>query len=374
MKIALLTIVILMQPSMSAEKEADQLVADVAQAYERYADAAAEIKRYSTRLSFRYEFGELHEMDGPLVRAVRGELADELAAFDSERHARMAQIAASIDFPGLIETTPGGAWLATEILRLSGEGPTREAMLGVLGDLADEGGYRSEYYRQLVEGYSSSDDDDDGEDDATREPAPQAPETVARAHELASAYRQRFETWWPLVAEIGEMRGREQYVRWLLIEVMARDLEPAVRERFQNRIGSVSRPVDTANTARVLEMLEATDFDALNAASPYGADEAIGILHHSGDIAVLRRALELIEPAALAGDFSGQTYALLYDRVAVHEDRPQRYGTQGGCVAGRHDIYNVEDPETIDERRARMGLEPFDDYRASLIEMYGEDC
>ena len=155
---------------------------------------------------------------------------------------------------------------------------------------------------------------------------------------------------------------------------MARDLEPAVRERFQDRIGSVSRPVDTSNTARVLEMLEATDFNTFNAASPYGADEAIGILHHSGDIAVLRRTLELIEPAALAGDFSGQTYALLYDRVAVHEDRPQRYGTQGGCVAGRHDIYNVEDPEMIDERRSRMGLEPFDDYRASLIEMYGEDC
>ena len=78
MKIALLTVAILMQPPMSAEEEADQLVASVADAYERYADAAAEIKRYRARLSFRHEFDELHGMDGPLVRAVRGELADEL--------------------------------------------------------------------------------------------------------------------------------------------------------------------------------------------------------------------------------------------------------------------------------------------------------
>jgi hypothetical protein len=371
LKFLLPALTLFVQPAPTdAEREANALVQAVAAAYERHADAAAEVKRFSAQLSFRYEFGRMHGIDGDLSRAVRAELADLLPALDNERHVRMDAIAASIDFDALVESTPGGAWLATEIVRLSGDGATRDAMLDLLDRLAENRGYRSDFYRDVVASYAEH------HDEATTPPPPVPDdlELAARAHDLAAAYRQRWETWWPFVAEIGEMRGREQYVRWLLIEIMTRDLDPAVRVIYQQRIGEVANPVDAANTARVLEIFETVDFADLNAASPYAAAEAIGILHHSGDTAVLRRALELIEPAALSGAFDGPTYALLYDRVAVYEDRPQRYGSQGDCVAGRRTLHEIEAPETVDERRAEMGLNPIEEYRAQLIAMYGPDC
>ena len=78
-----------------------------------------------------------------------------------------------------------------------------------------------------------------------------------------------------------------------------------------------------------------------------------------GCAAGLRRALfqtfvEIGPDAAV----DGSQYGLMYDRLAVHENRPQRYGTQMTCKAGKWviDRENLEDPESADARRAAMGF------------------
>ena len=59
-----------------------------------------------------------------------------------------------------------------------------------------------------------------------------------------------------------------------------------------------------------------------------------------------------------------QAYALLYDRVATADKRLQRYGTQGRCVGeATWEPLPVEDPDHLDERRAKVGLGPEADYK-----------
>jgi len=67
-------------------------------------------------------------------------------------------------------------------------------------------------------------------------------------------------------------------------------------------------------------------------------------------------------------------YAYLFDRVAVNTGQLQRYGTQPAnqCNAdGSLDLQPVEDIETLDERRAGIGLGP---YRADLEAMASGRC
>ena len=54
----------------------------------------------------------------------------------------------------------------------------------------------------------------------------------------------------------------------------------------------------------------------------------------------------------------GESYGLMYDRLAINEGRPQRYGTQMTCKAGKFviDLENLEDPENVEERRRAMGF------------------
>ena len=68
--------------------------------------------------------------------------------------------------------------------------------------------------------------------------------------------------------------------------------------------------------------------------------------------------MPILEPLALAGEIDGQDYGLMYDRLAVNEGRPQRYGTQVTCKAGKLviDWDNLEDPANADERRRALGF------------------
>ncbi|HYD05463.1 MAG TPA: DUF6624 domain-containing protein, partial [Reyranella sp.] len=66
-------------------------------------------------------------------------------------------------------------------------------------------------------------------------------------------------------------------------------------------------------------------------------------------------------------------YAMLYDRIATTEGRPQRYGTQGtDCADGRYVTpRDVEDPENLDARRSAIGLQPMAQYLEQQNRLYG---
>jgi len=63
------------------------------------------------------------------------------------------------------------------------------------------------------------------------------------------------------------------------------------------------------------------------------------------------------------GETDKQNYAYLYDRVAVAESRPQRYGTQAKVVGERLELYPFEgETEDLEVRRREMGLSPLKIY------------
>lgn len=62
---------------------------------------------------------------------------------------------------------------------------------------------------------------------------------------------------------------------------------------------------------------------------------------------------------ATAPQQAWQQLALLTDRIRFHEGRPQRYGTVFDWNDEGELDCQVEEPDTLDQRRADIGLEPF---------------
>ena len=54
--------------------------------------------------------------------------------------------------------------------------------------------------------------------------------------------------------------------------------------------------------------------------------------------------MPVLEPLVVTGEVDGQSFGLMYDRLAVNEGRPQRYGSQMKCEAGRYVPEPLEDP------------------------------
>ncbi len=82
------------------------------------------------------------------------------------------------------------------------------------------------------------------------------------------------------------------------------------------------------------------------------------VMHANHDPDFQGKVLKAIEPRALAGEFDGRRYALLYDALARTRGQPQRYGTKLLCEEGRWVADITEYPENLDARRVQIGLPP----------------
>jgi hypothetical protein len=160
--------------------------------------------------------------------------------------------------------------------------------------------------------------------------------------------------------ELLAMRDVDQAIRHKLIADKLKDRQ-LVEE--QNRI-------DARNTARLREIFKQYGFPGFSLVGKDGASAAHTMVLHSPSLAFKREALALIEKAVAAGELPQIAVAGLIDHVLIGEGKLQRYGTRFEMVDGVMVMMNTEDRARLDERRAKVGLEPIADYAKGLCEMY----
>jgi hypothetical protein len=81
------------------------------------------------------------------------------------------------------------------------------------------------------------------------------------------------------------------------------------------------------------------------------------VQHADNDPGFQREVLARMEPLVASKEIEPSNYALLFDRVARAEGKPQRYGSQGECTGpGVWVAADTEDPAGLDRRRASVGL------------------
>lgn len=135
------------------------------------------------------------------------------------------------------------------------------------------------------------------------------------------------------------------------------------RRAARAAINDELRPIDEANLAALLGMLPPKGWFTIGKYGRGGSKAAFLIVQHANP-EQWRRFMPVLEPLAAKGEVSGDDYALMYDRLALSEQRPQRYGSQMTCQAGRFAPAPTEDLDHIDERRAALHMGPYKDYLA----------
>lgn len=74
--------------------------------------------------------------------------------------------------------------------------------------------------------------------------------------------------------------------------------------------------------------------------------------------------LPLLKKSVLEGESSGSHLALLEDRIQMRNGKPQTYGSQITTdeETGEQIVYQVREPEYVNQRRREVGLGPIEDY------------
>ncbi|MFJ6383183.1 DUF6624 domain-containing protein [Kitasatospora sp. NPDC092039] len=168
---------------------------------------------------------------------------------------------------------------------------------------------------------------------------------------------------------MADVRGREQ-AEELAEELVGMMAEDGAATRLAHSPDLAEQAVWRRLTARhgdrLAEIMAAHGWPTGRTVGPEAARAAWLVAQHADrQLDVQRRAAELMGEAVARGEASARDLAFLQDRLAVNEGREQRYGTQIGAVAdGRPVPWPCEEPERLDERRAAVGIEPFDEYTA----------
>jgi hypothetical protein len=119
--------------------------------------------------------------------------------------------------------------------------------------------------------------------------------------------------------------------------------------------------VHEKNAARLREIVSEHGWPDEGIADTDGAYAAWLIVQHGiGNPGLQKEILPLLQKEAAQSRIPAWHAAYLEDRIAMYEQRPQRYGTQwlDDPQDGRTRPWPIEEPEKVDSRRAGVGLGP----------------
>jgi hypothetical protein len=128
---------------------------------------------------------------------------------------------------------------------------------------------------------------------------------------------------------------------------------------------------DTANEKRLAGIVQRHGWPGSSMVGQDGSLAAFLVLQHAS-LAAQERYLPMLRDAAARHELAPSLLAMLEDRVRLQRHQPQIYGTQmqENPATHRLELYTLEDPARVDERRASVGLPPLADYLAHFGVQY----
>jgi len=213
-----------------------------------------------------------------------------------------------------------------------------------------------------------------------RTPSEQLPEALADDLDLAALHGDP--RWQALLVRYrADNEASATNLDTALLEELTRrvDRDQEVRNRsFQGPQGELAiqeaMAVDRDNTAWLKRYLDEHGWPPHAKVGRKGSQGFWLLAQHAdADPRFQEQVLEMLGDAVARGEASGVHLAYLSDRVRLAQGRPQRYGTQFERVDGTLRPRPIEDADTVDARRAALGMETLDEYAARMEDAYAAD-
>jgi hypothetical protein len=206
--------------------------------------------------------------------------------------------------------------------------------------------------------------------------SPQAAALIAPVHDAYAKTEAELATMPPATTttqKLDRLYDMDQAGRAAMATIDLSKLPKAEQTKATDAMAKEMQRHDLANQKALKELIPAVGWFKVSTDGDKAALTAFLIVQHAtNDPQLMRDTLPRLKLALDAGEASGQWYALLFDRVAVDDHKPQRYGTQTSCVNGSWKLDKVDDPANLDARRKEeMGLK---ETEAEYLKHFSATC
>lgn len=166
--------------------------------------------------------------------------------------------------------------------------------------------------------------------------------------------------------KLGHMFDVDQYMRKNMDLPFQNHYTEVEKKYFWQQFQPIAKSIDAIDRDELKSLLKVYEWINIRRFGEFGDNRAWLIVQHSDDdLHFQKKILHILEKLYPRKETSGQSYAYLFDRVAIAEKRPQRYGTQGSCAGGpgKWEAAPMENPAKVDIWRAGVGLAPMAEYK-----------
>lgn len=124
----------------------------------------------------------------------------------------------------------------------------------------------------------------------------------------------------------------------------------------------IDEEIDYQNQVKVVSLIEKCGWPERREVGAKAMNAVFLVLQHAS--AELRQKyFPMIKASAEKGDLPLRVVAMMEDRMLMENGKKQKYGTQlVSHNGGPMKLHPIEDPATLNERRAAMGMEPIEEY------------
>jgi Family of unknown function (DUF6624)/PDZ domain len=157
------------------------------------------------------------------------------------------------------------------------------------------------------------------------------------------------------------MRDKDQQVR----QSFSFDKKPTPEQIEQ------LNSVDNANTLYIKDLVKTSGWPSVEMIGTDGVRAFWLLLQHTNDYDFHKNALPYITALRQERSIGAQNYSLFVDRVLIHDGKLQKFGTQIKEWKDQQPIpYEIDDPENVNLRRAKIGLFPIEEYFLLAKQIY----
>ena len=164
----------------------------------------------------------------------------------------------------------------------------------------------------------------------------------------------------PLVAKLDSIHDDDQKYRLELSEIQKKYGFESAEQKAQWKIINSK---DSINLIKITDILDKFGWLGSEIVGQKGNSTLFLVIQHS-DQKTQERYLPMMREAVKKGNAQGNNLALLEDRVALGQGKKQIYGSQisRNLETNLFYVMPLENPESVNERRAQVGLILIEDY------------
>jgi len=128
-------------------------------------------------------------------------------------------------------------------------------------------------------------------------------------------------------------------------------------------LGEFKKQIVKENYKKMQQLIEEYGWPKYSTVGKLAADAPLLIINHHEDDKIREKYLSQIKQSCLDEEGSCMEFAKIQDRILVNDNKLQIYGMQFRYNMDRAlEPFPIKDPEYVDERRAKIGLEPLKQY------------